>query len=97
MLAMCGVAAGFTAAVVLALYIHSDIARALYASPEALWFLVPLLVFWLCRMWLEATRGEMHDDPLVHACGDRASWLVLAAGAATYAVAAHGAAVLAAQ
>ena len=27
-------------------------------------------------MWLIAQRGQMHDDPIVFALKDRASWLV---------------------
>ena len=35
-------------------------------------------IFWVCRVWLMADRGEMHDDPLVFAFRDKTS-LALAA------------------
>jgi hypothetical protein len=36
-----------------------------------------VLLFWISWMWLQAHRGNMHDDPLVYAVKDKAS---LAAG-----------------
>jgi 4-hydroxybenzoate polyprenyltransferase len=73
-----GVASGYTAVVVLALYLNSDAVLRLYRSPGLVWATVPILVYWLSWMWLRAARGEMHDDPLVFAFKDRNS---LAAGA----------------
>lgn len=68
-----GVAAGYMAVVVLALYLNSEAVRQLYRTPELLALAVPIVVFWVSWLWLCATRGEMHDDPLVFAFKDRAS------------------------
>ncbi|MDA8454906.1 UbiA family prenyltransferase [Acidovorax sp. GBBC 3334] len=73
-----GVAAGYTAVVVLALYLNSDTVMTMYRAPELVWATVPVLAFWVSWMWLRAARGQMHDDPLVFAFKDRAS---LVAGA----------------
>lgn len=72
-----GCASTFSSAVVLLLYVQSDAAVYSYASPQALWAAVPLLLFWQCRLWLATTRGYMHDDPIVYAAHDRASWLIV--------------------
>lgn len=85
-----GVSSGFVSCVVLSLYVESDVAGAEYATPWALWGLVPLMLFWLCRMYLSTTRGYMHDDPIVYAAKDWVSWLVVAAGGAVYTVASLG-------
>jgi 4-hydroxybenzoate polyprenyltransferase/phosphoserine phosphatase len=78
-----GVTAGYAAAVVLALYLNSDNVLVLYALPEAVWGAVPVLIFWIGWIWMQAHRGHMHDDPLVFAVKDRASQLAgLAFGAA---------------
>jgi 4-hydroxybenzoate polyprenyltransferase/phosphoserine phosphatase len=78
-----GVTAGYAAAVVLALYLNSDNVLVLYALPEAMWGTVPVLIFWIGWIWMQAHRGHMHDDPLVFAVKDRASQLAgLAFGAA---------------
>ncbi len=76
-----GASAGLVAVLVLALYIDSPESRALYARPEALWLLCPLLLGWVLRAWLLAHRGRMHDDPVVFALTDRGS-LVVGAGCA---------------
>lgn len=71
-----GASSSFAAAVVLALYIQSPETGELYARPEFLWLICPLLVYWLGRMTLLANRGEVDDDPVVFAITDRTSWLV---------------------
>ncbi|RYF08685.1 MAG: UbiA family prenyltransferase [Comamonadaceae bacterium] len=73
-----GVAAGYTSVVVLALYLNSASVMMMYSTPELVWATVPILCFWVSRMWLCAARGQMHDDPLVFAFKDRFS--VIAGG-----------------
>jgi 4-hydroxybenzoate polyprenyltransferase len=70
-----GVTAGYAAAVVLAVYLNSDKVLMLYTWPEAVWGAVPVLLFWISWIWMQAHRGHMHDDPLVFAVKDRASQL----------------------
>lgn len=79
MLEMMGCAACFTSALVLTLYVQSDTAAHAYLHPKLLWGIVPLMLFWQCRLWLSTTRGYMHDDPIIYAARDWVSWLVLAA------------------
>jgi 4-hydroxybenzoate polyprenyltransferase len=73
-----GVAAGTTAVLVLALYIDSAQATHQYANPLWLWPACPILWYWISRMWIKTTRGEMHDDPVVYSLADKASWLSFA-------------------
>ncbi|MEY2700690.1 MAG: hypothetical protein RIQ52_1445 [Pseudomonadota bacterium] len=83
MVEMMGISSGFSAVLVLALYLNSDAVMRLYHAPELVWGAVPVMLFWVSWMWLQAHRGLMHDDPLVFAVKDRASW---AAGMAFAAV-----------
>ena len=67
----------FTAAVViLALYINSPFVLRSYASPEVLWLLCLIVLFWGNHIWVCARRKEIPDDPVVFAIKDRASQLV---------------------
>jgi len=68
-----GVVAGYAAVLVLALYLNSDAVIRLYRTPELIWGAVLSMLFWVSWMWLQAHRGNMHDDPLVFAVKDRAS------------------------
>lgn len=74
-----GVASSFSAVVVFSLYVHSPEVLALYRSPEPLLLLAPILLYWLSRVWLQAHRGELHDDPITLALRDPASRMVGAA------------------
>jgi 4-hydroxybenzoate polyprenyltransferase len=76
MLQMFGSAASFASVVVLSLYVQSDTALHQYARPSMLWGVIPLLLFWQCRLWLSTSRGYMNDDPIVYAARDWVSWLV---------------------
>ncbi len=73
-----GITAGYASVLVLALYLNSDAVVKLYRAPELIWGAVPVMLFWISWMWMQAHRGKMHDDPLVFAVKDRAS---LATGA----------------
>lgn len=73
-----GVASGFIAVLVSALYVNSTAVTALYRHPFFLWLVSPLLLFWISRIWLITHRGEMHDDPVVFAAKDKGSWAVAA-------------------
>lgn len=66
-------AAGFNAVTVFALYISSDTGRALYRHPQILWFICPILMYWVGRMLMMAHRRQVHDDPIVFALKDRVS------------------------
>lgn len=71
-----GSACGIVSALVLALYMNSETAFALYRRPQFLWAICFFLLYWIARAWLVAHRGEMHDDPVVFVMHDRASYVV---------------------
>jgi 4-hydroxybenzoate polyprenyltransferase len=74
-----GTAAGYCAIVVMALYINSSDSQSLYQHHKPLWLICPLMLFWISRVWIVASRGAMHDDPVVFALRDRVSLLIVAA------------------
>ena len=73
-----GVGATFVSAVVLVLYVQSEHVTEVYKHPEVLWWIVPLMLFWQCRLWLATARGNMADDPIVYASTDWVSMIVAA-------------------
>ena len=77
LLATKGTASGYAATLVLALYISSGAAQALYGRHQLMWLLCPLLLYWLGYIWLVAHRGKMRDDPLVFALRERTSRILI--------------------
>lgn len=73
-----GTSSGYTAVLVLALYINSTEVTKLYGRHEFLWLLCPVLLYWIARMWMQAERANMHDDPLVFAAKDRVTYALAA-------------------
>ena len=79
-----GTSSAYAAVVVFMLYIARPDVTELYRHATRLWLIVPLLIYWLNRVWLLASRGELDDDPVVFAMRDGMS---LAVGAAVAVVA----------
>ncbi len=75
-----GMASCFSAIVILSLYVHSNEVIELYARPGMLLLLCPLILYWTCRIWLKAQRGELNEDPVTLAMRDPVSYGVAAAG-----------------
>ncbi len=71
-----GVTSGYMSVLVMALYINSEQVIMYYSQPEIIWFICPVLLYWISRVWLKTGRGEMPDDPLVFAFKDRQSQLL---------------------
>jgi 4-hydroxybenzoate polyprenyltransferase len=76
LVAYLGTSSSFIAALVFALYINSSQVRELYRHPDLLWLAVPVLLYWLGRLWRIAHHGEMDADPVLFALRDGASYLV---------------------
>ena len=70
-----GVTSGYVAVMILALYLNSEEVLELYSNPTLVWAAIPFMLFWVSWMWMQASRGNMHDDPLVFAVKDKASLL----------------------
>jgi 4-hydroxybenzoate polyprenyltransferase len=75
---------------VLALYIQGREVVDLYREPALLWLVGPLLVHWLTRFWLQAHRGRVADDPVLHVMKDPVSYAIGALIAVVVALAATG-------
>jgi 4-hydroxybenzoate polyprenyltransferase len=80
-----GTASAYAAVVVFSLYISRPDVYVLYRHPGRLWLIVPIMLYWLNRVWLLASRGELDEDPVVFAIRDKVS-LILAVGTAILAV-----------
>ncbi len=73
MVASMGPAAGYLAVLVFCLYVEGDAGALNYRTPGLLWFICPVLLYWISRIWFLAHRGQLQDDPVKFALTDRAS------------------------
>lgn len=79
-----GSSSAYASVVVFTLYISNlSNAHELYRHSTRLWLLVPVLLLWLSRLWLLASRGHLDEDPVVYAITDKRS---LALGAIVVAI-----------
>jgi len=81
MIGMAGMAAAFTSALVLALFIDTATLSEEYTRPWLIWPLAPIILYITMRVWILARRDEMHDDPIVFIIRDWRSQLVAGFGA----------------
>jgi 4-hydroxybenzoate polyprenyltransferase/phosphoserine phosphatase len=71
-----GMSSGLCSVLVLSLYINSPAVSQLYRSPQILWLMCPLLIYWISRMWFLAARGQVTQDPVVFTLLDWRSYIV---------------------
>lgn len=76
LLSALGGASGLLAVMVLALYINDPMIVPTFRAPEWMWLNLPLIMFWICRIWLLSHRGLVHSDPIVFAIKDKTSFLI---------------------
>lgn len=70
-----GVSTSVVSVFILMLYVLYEAFPAnTYKHPDWLWFIMPIILVWIMRVWFLSHRGEMHDDPVVFAIKDRVSW-----------------------
>jgi 4-hydroxybenzoate polyprenyltransferase/phosphoserine phosphatase len=74
-----GTASAYASVVVFALYINGNDVTSLYRHPTRMWLMTPLMILWLSRVWLLASRGELDEDPVIFAVTDKMSLLIGAA------------------
>lgn len=72
-----GINSAFVAVLILMLYFNSENVIHLYARPEFLLGIVPLLVFWLGRLWILSFRGQVNEDPIIFVSKDKPGLAVM--------------------
>lgn len=86
-LAIAGLGCGVSGSLILALYVTGDTFTRLYRNTQVALLLAPLFLYWIIRIWVQTTRRELHEDPVLFAAKDKISYLVGAVGAAILVVA----------
>ena len=72
-----GISSGYISILVFALYLSSENVSFLYNSPQILLLILPLLYYWISRLWLISHRGKMNSDPILFSIKDIMSYLIL--------------------
>ncbi|TCK70840.1 UbiA family prenyltransferase [Acidipila rosea] len=74
-----GTASAYASVVVFSLYISGKDVAGLYSHAQRMWLITPLMILWISRVWLLASRGELDEDPVIFALTDKMSLLIGAA------------------
>ncbi|HKP60063.1 MAG TPA: UbiA family prenyltransferase [Polyangiales bacterium] len=83
-----GPASGYLAMLVFSLYVaESGVPQSVYQQPVLLWLAVPVLLYWISRIWILTGRGQMHDDPVRFATKDPITLLAAVVMGAIFAAA----------
>lgn len=78
--AQLGASSGYISVLVLALYVDSAEVGETYDQYFFMYLLCPLLMYWIGRIWVLASRGMLTQDPVIFATRDRVSYLIFALG-----------------
>lgn len=85
-----GSASGMVSVLILAMYTQATIVPEMYAAPEWLWLVPPLMLYWITRLWMKAQRGEVDEDPVIFAARDPQSLAVATLMGAAFLLATSG-------
>jgi 4-hydroxybenzoate polyprenyltransferase len=74
-----GVASGYVAVLVLALYTTTQLMQfeGLHGRYRLFWLICLLLLYWISHLWLMADRGRIREDPVAFALKDRSSQVLM--------------------
>ncbi len=73
-----GMCSGFLSSLVFALYINSESVTLLYRHPAFLWGILPLLLYYILRLWIICGRGELDDDPILYTAKSPSTYYIAA-------------------
>jgi 4-hydroxybenzoate polyprenyltransferase len=76
MVSQLGVASGFSAIVVLAIFIDGASKSNMYQNAQVIWLVSPIVLYVIGRIWMLAKRREMNDDPIMFIIKDWRSHLM---------------------
>lgn len=71
-----GAVSSLLAVGVFAMYINAPDITRLYSMPVLLWLICPLLLYLLARIWSQAHKGLLHEDPILFAITDHRSQFI---------------------
>ncbi|MDF2940352.1 MAG: UbiA prenyltransferase [Gammaproteobacteria bacterium] len=77
MVSQFGVASGYVSTLIFVLYLDSAKAAQYYHQPKLLYLACPIILYWISRIWIKASEGQLHEDPVVYALHDKVSYLLL--------------------
>lgn len=70
LVSMFGAGSGLMSVLVLLLYINDPLVTEKYHTPNWLWGVAVLMLYWIIRIWFLANRGLVQSDPIMFAVKD---------------------------
>ena len=70
-----GITTGICSILIFSLYLNSARASYFYQLPELLILIIPILLYWITRIWLLADKQKIHSDPIMFAIKDKVTYI----------------------
>ena len=72
-----GISSAYLSVLIFILYIkdHAAVSES-FAHPIFLWFVPPILLYWITKIWFLTVRGKVDADPVLFSAKDPVSWVV---------------------
>ena len=67
------VGSGFLSLLIFDLYLNDEHIKSMFTSVWFVYFCIPILLYWLARIFLQSGRGQIHEDPVIFALKDKGS------------------------
>jgi 4-hydroxybenzoate polyprenyltransferase len=72
-----GISSAYISILIFILYIKDFASKSsIFSHPIFLWFVPPLILYWITRIWFLTVRGRVDADPVFFAAKDWVSWII---------------------
>ena len=66
---------GISSIILFTVYLKSEKVINLYHNPNLLFFIIPIMIYWLVRIFIKTKNGKMNDDLILFVLKDKTTWL----------------------
>jgi len=70
------ITSSFLAVLVFSLYLNSKNVLKIYDNHQYLWFILPLILYFLLRLVIQTKRGNLKEDPVLYTLKDKLSYVI---------------------
>ena len=72
-----GIVSGILSIVIILFFINSETALNNYKTPELIWFIAPILLYWISSLWFIAHRNKIDYDPVYYVVRSKTNWIIM--------------------
>lgn len=71
-----GIISAYISCIIFSFYLITSAAKEYYSQILPLWFICPILIYWIGKIWLSGFRGEIKTDPVLFVIKSKENYFI---------------------